>query len=204
MLPAVHVEQAALHGRGVFAPHGLDCLQSPCGAVTGDQPRRWHPVQERGVGGGVFGGGPLPGDHLTAFVHGRQQRPVVGEVDPVDEELVVDLPGHRQGRGGYVPAPRETAPRGPAGGRGVDLVLGVLAEHIIEERSEGSLLCLILATEGIRGRTVGASPPLRTGCGTSVLPHRLGTDLTFTSFGGLGSHRSSRPAHNQADVNNPP
>src|SRR5699024_12698078 len=131
------------------------------------------------------------GHHSSAFVPGRQQRLVVGEVDPVNEALVVDIPGHREGRGGYVPAPRDTAPRGPAGGRGGDLVLGALAEHIIEERSEGSLLCLILATEGIRGRTVGASPPLRTGCGTSGLPHRLGPDLTFTSFGGLGSHRSS-------------
>src|SRR5699024_9309439 len=180
---------------GLIAPHRADRFERPGGTVAGDQPRGRQGFEQRGVGRSVFTIGPLPSHDLTSLVHGGEQCPVVSQIDPVDEELIIDLPSHRKGRRGNVPAPGEASPGRASSGRAINLILVVLVQHVIDERGEGGLLCLILAAEGIRGPAVSAPPPLCSGRRASVFAHRLATDLTFTSFRRLGSHSPSRPAY---------
>src|SRR5690625_3887190 len=136
---------------------------------------------------------PLPCDHLPAFIHRCEQHPVIGQVDPVNEQLIVDLTGYRQGRGGHVPAPGKAVTQCPSRGSAVNLVLGALAQQVVDERGEGSLLTQVGASVGICDRTVGAFPPLRAGGGPSVLTHRLRADVTFTGPRRFLPHSTSRP-----------
>lgn len=60
---------------------------------------------------------------------------MVGEVDPVDEDLVVDFPSDIEGGSGDGPAPGPLASQCPAG-IASDLCLGSLAEYPVEVLGE--------------------------------------------------------------------
>lgn len=81
---------------------GFECTAV---AVSCDDPRGWDGGQEFSVGCAVFRVAPLPGHYWSCACSGYEEASAVGEVGPVNEDLIMDLACARWRGDWDIPAP---------------------------------------------------------------------------------------------------
>ena len=102
---------------------GFECTAV---AVNCDDPRGWDGGQEFSVGCAVFRVAPLPGHYWSCACSGYEDASAVGEVGPVNEDLIMDLACARWRGDWDIPAPCAVAAEGASCCGGVTVPLGAL------------------------------------------------------------------------------